>query len=94
LLLANTALKAGQTARRSLKRRLVSEIVSKAPRDYQTEIDVAVERIIVDEVAKAFPTYAIKGEEAVGNRDAEASTSVIYIDPIDGTTNYAFRISA
>lgn len=92
LLLANTALKAGQTARRSLKRRLMSEIVSKAPRDYQTEIDVAVERIIVDEVAKAFPAYAIKGEEAVGNRDAEVSTPVIYIDPIDGTTNYAWGI--
>ncbi|TCU13355.1 inositol monophosphatase family protein [Rhizobium sullae] len=91
-LLAKTALKAGETARKSLKRRLVSEIVSKAPRDYQTEIDVAVERIIVDEVTTAFPTYAIRGEEAVGNRDADASIPTIYIDPIDGTTNFAWGI--
>jgi myo-inositol-1(or 4)-monophosphatase len=48
----------------------VTEVVSKAPRDYQTEVDVAVEPTIVDEVSRAFPTYTIKGDEAVGNRDA------------------------
>lgn len=91
-ILAATALKAGELARTSLKRRLASQMVAKAPRDYQTEIDVAVERIIVDEVRKAFPNYAIQGEEAVGNRAGDASAPVIYIDPIDGTTNYAWGI--
>lgn len=91
-ILAAIALKAGQLARTSLKRRLASQMVSKAPRDYQTEIDVAVERIIVEEIRNAFPDYAIRGEEAVGNRTAEASVPVIYIDPIDGTTNYAWGI--
>ncbi|MGO7845216.1 inositol monophosphatase family protein, partial [Rhizobium johnstonii] len=57
-----------------------------------TEIDVAVERIIVDEMTKAFPDYAIQGEEAVGNCTAGPETPVIYIDPIDGTTNYAWGI--
>jgi myo-inositol-1(or 4)-monophosphatase len=91
-ILAATALKAGELARTSLKRRFASQMVAKAPRDYQTEIDVAVERIIVDEVRKAFPDYAIQGEEAVGNRAGDASAPVIYIDPIDGTTNYAWGI--
>ncbi|OWV87749.1 inositol monophosphatase [Rhizobium sp. R635] len=90
IVLAETVLKAGETARASLRRRTSGEMLAKAPRDYQTEIDVAVERIIVDEMLKAFPDYAIQGEEAVGNRAAGPETPIIYIDPIDGTTNYAW----
>ncbi|MBB4482666.1 inositol monophosphatase family protein [Rhizobium etli] len=92
VVLAETVLKAGETARASLRRRTSAEILAKAPRDYQTEIDVAVERIIVDEMTKAFPDYAIQGEEAVGNRTAGPDTPIIYIDPIDGTTNYAWGV--
>ncbi|MBB4442313.1 MULTISPECIES: inositol monophosphatase family protein [Rhizobium] len=92
IVLAETVLKAGETARGSLRRRTSAEMLAKAPRDYQTEIDVAVEQIIVDEMTKAFPDYAIQGEEAVGNRTAAPETPVIYIDPIDGTTNYAWGI--
>lgn len=90
--LADAILKAGETARGSLKRRRVHEMLAKAPRDYQTEIDVAVERIIVADMVKAFPTYSIQGEEAVGNRQAGAETPIIYIDPIDGTTNFAWGL--
>ncbi|MFS8146079.1 inositol monophosphatase family protein [Rhizobium sp. BR 249] len=90
IVLAETVLKAGETARASLRRRTSGEMLAKAPRDYQTEIDVAVERIIVDEMLKAFPDYAIQGEEAVGNRTGGPETPIIYIDPIDGTTNYAW----
>ena len=92
LMLAQTVLKAGETARKALRRRNAAEMVHKAPRDYQTEIDVAVERIIVEEMTSAFPTYASKGEEEVGNRQADADAPVIYIDPIDGTTNFAWGI--
>ena len=92
VVLAETVLKAGETARASLRRRTSAEILAKAPRDYQTEIDVAVERIIVEEMTKAFPDYAIQGEEAVGNRTGGPDTPIIYIDPIDGTTNYAWGV--
>lgn len=92
VILAAAVLKAGETARASLKRRRINEMLAKAPRDYQTEIDVSVERIIVEEMVKAFPSYAIQGEEAVGNRQADPDTPVIYIDPIDGTTNFAWGI--
>ncbi|ULR42254.1 inositol monophosphatase family protein [Rhizobium sp. K102] len=92
VVLAETILKAGETARASLRRRTSAEILAKAPRDYQTEIDVAVERIIVEEITKAFPDYAIQGEEAVGNRTGGPDTPIIYIDPIDGTTNYAWGV--
>lgn len=90
--LAEAVLIGGTKARSSLRRRMDGELLAKAPRDYQTEIDVAVERIIVDELNKSFPTYAIKGEEAVGNRNAADGAPVIYIDPIDGTTNFAWGI--
>jgi myo-inositol-1(or 4)-monophosphatase len=92
LTLASTVVKAGETARASLQRRRVTEMVAKAPRDYQTEIDVAVERIIVDDMITAFPSYSIKGEEDVGNRVTDKDAPVIYIDPIDGTTNFAWGI--
>ncbi|OWO95018.1 inositol monophosphatase [Rhizobium esperanzae] len=92
VILAEAVLKAGETARASLRRRTSREMLAKAPRDYQTEIDVAVERIIVEEMIKAFPGYAIQGEEAVGNRTAGPETPIIYIDPIDGTTNYAWGL--
>ncbi|ACI59456.1 Inositol-phosphate phosphatase (plasmid) [Rhizobium leguminosarum bv. trifolii WSM2304] len=92
LVLAEAVVKAGETARRSLRRRTSREMLAKAPRDYQTEIDVAVERIIVADMTKAFPDYAIQGEEAVGNRTAGPETPIIYIDPIDGTTNYAWGL--
>ncbi|ANL56687.1 inositol monophosphatase family protein [Rhizobium phaseoli] len=92
VVLAEAVVKAGETARLSLRRRTSREMLAKAPRDYQTEIDVAVERIIVDEMIKAFPDYAIQGEEAVGNRTAGPETPIIYIDPIDGTTNYAWGV--
>ncbi|NYJ13963.1 myo-inositol-1(or 4)-monophosphatase [Rhizobium leguminosarum] len=92
LVLAEAVVKAGETARGSLRRRTSQEMLAKAPRDYQTEIDVAVERIIVADMTKAFPDYAIQGEEAVGNRTAGPETPIIYIDPIDGTTNYAWGL--
>ncbi|OLP45842.1 inositol monophosphatase family protein [Rhizobium oryziradicis] len=90
--LAATVVEAGVLARASLKRRYSSQMVSKAPRDYQTEIDVAVERLIVERVKAAFPDYSIIGEEAVGNHEAGPDAPRIYIDPIDGTTNYAWGL--
>ena len=90
--LAATVVEAGVLARSSLKRRYSSQMVLKAPRDYQTEIDVAVERLIVERVKAAFPDYSIIGEEAVGNHEAAPDAPRIYIDPIDGTTNYAWGL--
>lgn len=90
--LAAIALEAGALARASLRRRPVDAMVVKAPRDYQTEIDVAVEKIIVDRLVEAFPDHAINGEEGVGNRAAAPDAPVIHIDPIDGTTNFAWGI--
>lgn len=90
--LAAAVVEAGELARTSLKRRYSSQMVVKAARDYQTEIDVAVERILVERMKAAFPDHSIMGEEAVGNHDAGVDAPRIYIDPIDGTTNYAWGL--
>jgi myo-inositol-1(or 4)-monophosphatase len=89
--IAAIAVAAGTTARAALQRHGLEEMVLKGPRDYQTAADVAVERQIVAAIGEAFPSYAIWGEEAVGNR-AAADVPRVLIDPIDGTTNFAWGI--
>jgi myo-inositol-1(or 4)-monophosphatase len=90
--LAETVLKAGVLARSSLKRRYSSQMVSKGPRDYQTEIDRAVEAEIAGRLAEAFPDYTIHGEEQMSDRTGREGAPVIHIDPIDGTTNFAWGL--
>jgi myo-inositol-1(or 4)-monophosphatase len=91
--IAAIALAAGATAKSMLRRYPVDDMVIKGPRDYQTEADVAVERQIVAAINEAFPSYAIWGEEEVGNRAAaDANAPRVVIDPIDGTTNFAWGI--
>lgn len=54
--------------------------------DYATEVDVAVEKLIVAEIQKRFPGDLILAEE--GHSDVEIPDGRIWIiDPICGTTN-------
>lgn len=67
------------------------DVDEKGARDYQTEADRAVEKVIVAEITSALPEVAIVGEENVANRPGSGSLTVL-IDPIDGTTNFAWGI--
>lgn len=65
------------------------EIATKSgPSDYVTVTDRAVEHLVRDAVRKRFPNHAVVGEEhgVMGDEDAEF---VWYVDPVDGTTNFA-----
>ena len=55
-----------------------------------TKTDVAVEKLIVDAIRKRFPDHCIVGEES--GRTNGTAKYCWYIDPIDGTTNFAYRI--
>ncbi|MBN8611988.1 MAG: inositol monophosphatase [Deltaproteobacteria bacterium] len=68
--------------------RRAPSIRSKAKSDLVTEFDTASERLLRDRLAQAFPSHGVVGEEAEGpqQRDREL---VWYLDPIDGTTNFA-----
>jgi myo-inositol-1(or 4)-monophosphatase len=90
--IAALALAGGAVARAKLRRYPIDDMVLKGPRDYQTEADRAVETLIVAGLAEAFPEYAIDGEEQMGNRSAAPGAPRLHIDPIDGTTNFAWGI--
>src|ERR1700729_4087587 len=54
--------------------------------DYATEVDIAVEKLIVSEIQKRFPGASILAEE--GHSDVVIpDTRIWIIDPICGTTN-------
>jgi myo-inositol-1(or 4)-monophosphatase len=60
--------------------------------DLVTEADRASEKLIGERLLAAFPTHGIYGEE--GTRDRLESEYRWYIDPLDGTTNFAHQFPA
>ena len=60
------------------------EVNSKGPRDMVSEADVAVEELIKDRLAAAFPTDAFLGEES-GYAEIADRSGIWVVDPIDGT---------
>jgi myo-inositol-1(or 4)-monophosphatase len=56
-----------------------------------TEFDKRSEALIVDRLAAAFPDDRVVAEEGTtrGQGDARAGQRVWYVDPLDGTTNFA-----
>ena len=63
-----------------------SRVEHKSAVDLVTEVDHAVQRIIVDGLRRAFPSDSIVAEE--GDTGLNPSGRCWYIDPIDGTTNF------
>ena len=57
--------------------------------DWVTEYDQACEKMIVEKLLAANPEHGIMGEE--GSRIEGSSPYKWYIDPLDGTNNYAHR---
>ena len=57
--------------------------------DLVTEADRASEALIRERLAAAFPQHGIFGEE--GTRDQMESEFRWYVDPLDGTTNFAHK---
>lgn len=60
----------------------------KGAHDLVTEADRASERLIVERLGQHFPTHAVVAEEGGG---AQGSSEYRwYVDPLDGTTNFAY----
>lgn len=57
--------------------------------DFVTEADVAVQTMLMDALAKAYPSACFLAEEEEKHTLTDALTFII--DPIDGTTNYFRR---
>jgi myo-inositol-1(or 4)-monophosphatase len=60
--------------------------------DLVTEADRESEQLIVDKLKAAFPLHGVYGEE--GTRDKLESEYRWYVDPLDGTTNFAHGFPA
>ena len=79
------ALEAGALIRGYFERGVATEY--KGEVDVVTEADRASEKLITERLTAAFPDHGIYGEEGV--RQRLESEYRWYVDPLDGTTNFA-----
>jgi myo-inositol-1(or 4)-monophosphatase len=84
------AREAGQLLGRYFERRVGFEL--KGEYDLVTEADRASEKLIVERLRARFPSHAIVAEEGSGYETA--SDYRWYVDPLDGTTNFAHSFPA
>jgi myo-inositol-1(or 4)-monophosphatase len=87
---ADIAREAGALIHNYLERRIGFEL--KGEFDLVTEADRASERLIVERLLSHFPTHAIVAEEGGGQEGS--SEYRWYVDPLDGTTNFAHGFPA
>ena len=87
---AEIAREAGTLLNNYLERRVAFEL--KGEFDLVTEADRASERLIVERLRSHFPTHAIVAEEGGGQEGS--SDYRWYVDPLDGTTNFAHAFPA
>ena len=67
------------------------QVSNKGPKDFVTNADIKVEKIIIEELKKAKPNYSIISEESGIEINKDANNTWI-IDPIDGTVNFLHGI--
>lgn len=84
---AAIAIEAGNLIRGFFESGVETEYKGEA--DLVTEADRASERLIVERLHTRFPSHGVYGEE--GTRGLMESEYRWYIDPVDGTTNFAHR---
>ncbi|HEU4775031.1 MAG TPA: inositol monophosphatase family protein [Lysobacter sp.] len=66
-------------------------IVEKERMDYASEVDGLAEEAVIKELRRAYPEYAVLGEEGglqKGRGSPHPSKPTWVIDPLDGTSNY------
>ncbi len=63
------------------------KVEKKAPTDFVTAVDRAVESILIAEIKERFPDHKFIGEESGVSGNPDSNVEWI-IDPIDGTTNF------
>jgi myo-inositol-1(or 4)-monophosphatase len=81
------SLAAGNLLRYHYERRIGFEL--KAEFDLVTEADRASEKLVVERLRQYFPSHSIQAEEGGGGESATGSEYRWYVDPLDGTTNFA-----
>lgn len=85
------ATEAGQLLRQGQSEDFAFETKSSA-NDLVTEYDRRAEALIVERLRAAFPTHGLVGEEGASFQGSSPEGYRWYVDPLDGTNNYAHRI--
>ena len=67
------------------------QVSKKGPKDFVTNSDLKVEKIIIEELKKARPNYSFISEEK-GKEKGKDQNNIWIIDPIDGTVNFLHGI--
>ncbi|MDC3059054.1 inositol monophosphatase [Candidatus Pelagibacter sp.] len=67
------------------------QVSKKSPRDFVTNADLKIEKIIIEELEKARPNYSFISEEKGKKKNKDIDNTWI-IDPIDGTVNFLHGI--
>src|SRR5690554_1398719 len=64
-------------------------VVEKDRMDYASEVDRLAEVAVVKELRRAYPEYAVLGEEGGEQKGSKGASRYTWvIDPLDGTSNY------
>lgn len=89
---SDAARKAGEYVREQQKRPLT--LIDKGYRDWATNADLAAQKMIVETIQEAFPHHQFMAEEGdLSQPVSENGQPVWIIDPLDGTSNYARRLT-
>jgi myo-inositol-1(or 4)-monophosphatase len=86
--LEKIALDAGEILKEGFYKK--KEVFHKGVVDLVTQYDRDVEQFIIKELERDFSDYLIVAEES--KKSKSKSSRAIYIDPIDGTTNFVHKI--
>jgi len=86
--LKNICSNAGEIIKKGFHSKI--NVKEKGVKDFVTNIDLAVEKKLIEEIKKEFPKHNILSEEA-GLFDNSSDYKWI-IDPLDGTTNFIHKI--
>ena len=61
--------------------------------DFVSAADIQSEKILINELSRAYPDYDILAEEAGFIKNSKTNSGMKWvIDPLDGTTNFLFGI--
>lgn len=79
----------GNVLLRHMHRLDALNVVEKDRMDYASEVDGLAEEAIIKELRRAYPEYAILGEEGGAQKSSRGPSRYTWvIDPLDGTSNY------
>lgn len=84
-----TAREAGELLKSGFAR--PHEIVHKGAVDLVTEMDKASEKLVIEKISRVFPHHRFYAEESARGEIPD-SEYLWFIDPLDGTTNYAHNL--